>query len=83
MTQNEESVNGVLERVVESTMTAHDHHLGLTEEQFRQAVGLVDDTPEEEAYFESISAWGEMWEAAANSAFWAGYKMGQDDLLAS
>ena len=64
MTQNQRNVNGVLELIVESTMTAHDHRMGLAEEQFRQAVGLVDDTPEETAYLESIGAWGKMWEVS-------------------
>ncbi len=83
MYQNEKSVNGVLELVIESTMMAHDHHLGLKEEQFRQAVGLVDDTPAENAYFESIYAWSKMWESVTKNAYWAGYKMGQDEKLAS
>ena len=83
MIQNQRNVNGVLELIVESTMTAHDHHMGLAEEQFRQAVGLVDDTPEETAYLESIDAWGKMWESAVESAYWTGYKMGQDEKLAS
>ena len=83
MYQNEKSVNGVIDLIVDSTMMAHDHHLGLTEERFRQAVGLVDETPEEDAYFENMGAWGKMWQSVVENAFWAGYKLGQDGMLVS
>ncbi len=83
MSHYEKNVNGSIELVVDSALTALDARVGVTEQHLRQVIGLNSDSPAEDAYIGHIEAINRMWKVAVDAAFWVGYKLGQEERFVS